>query len=61
MPRRPLEGIVLEQATKRATAQIAVVEHTMLLEDQVPSRSALRGMIDESVAEIIDRPGLWRE
>jgi predicted DNA-binding mobile mystery protein A len=61
VPRRPLEGVVLEQARKRATAQIALVEHTMLLEDQVPSQSALQGMIDDSIAEIIDRPGLWND
>jgi predicted DNA-binding mobile mystery protein A len=61
VPRRPLEGIVHEQARKRATAKIALVEHTMLLEDQVPSRSAIEDMIDDSIAAIIDRPGLWND
>lgn len=61
VPRQSLEGTVFEQAKKRATAHLATVEHTMLLEDQLPRASVLSEMLSDAIAEAIDRPRLWHE
>lgn len=59
VPRRPLEDTVREQARKQATKFLDPVQHTMLLEDQTPERSVAQSLLDDAVAEWVDRPGLW--
>jgi predicted DNA-binding mobile mystery protein A len=61
VPRRPLDDVVLDQARKRAAADLVVVEHSMLLESQLPAESTRRRMLDDDAGELIDRPGLWRD
>lgn len=61
VPRRPLDDMVQDQARKQALKLLAAVQHTMLLEDQLPQQSALRQMLDDAAAEWVDRPGLWNE
>lgn len=61
VPRRPLEDMVQEQARTQAVKLLAAVQHTMMLEDQLPQQSALRQMLDDAAAERVDRPGLWNE
>lgn len=60
VPRRPLDEIVQEQARRQAVKVLASVHHTMLLEDQVPADSAMRDLLDDTITEQVDRPGLWR-
>jgi predicted DNA-binding mobile mystery protein A len=59
VPRRPLEETVQEQARKQAAKFLAPVQHTMLLEDQTPTRSAVESLLAEAVVDWVDRPGLW--
>jgi predicted DNA-binding mobile mystery protein A len=61
VPRRPLEDMVQEQARKQAAKLLASVQHTMLLEDQMPAESTMQQLLDDAAAEHIDRPGLWRD
>lgn len=61
VPRRPLDDMVQDQARKQALKLLTAVQHTMLLEDQLPQRTALRQMLDDAAAEWVDRPGLWNE
>jgi predicted DNA-binding mobile mystery protein A len=60
VPRRPLDEIVQEQARRQAVKVLTSVHHTMLLEDQVPADAAMRDLLDDTIAEQVDRPGLWR-
>jgi len=59
VPRHRLEDMVQVQARAQAAKVLAVVQHTMLLEDQLPPQSALQRMLDDAAAEQVDRPGLW--
>ncbi len=59
VPRRPLEQVVREQALRKAAEVLGAVEHTMLLEGQLLSSPAWHDLVDELVAEAIDRRGLW--
>jgi len=59
VPRQPLEDAVQTQARKRAVDFLTPVRHTMLLEDQSPKQSTFDGLVADSVAEWVDKPGLW--
>ena len=61
VPRRRLEDMVQVQARAQAAKVLAVVQHTMLLEDQLPQQSALQRMLEDAATEQVDRPGLWNE
>ncbi len=61
VPRRPLEETVQEQARKQAVKFLAPVQHTMLLEDQTPTRSVIEDLVTDAVADWMDRPGLWND
>jgi predicted DNA-binding mobile mystery protein A len=61
VPRRPLVETVQEQARRQAVKSLASVQHTMLLEDQVPQRSVIENLLTEAVGEWVDRPGLWND
>ena len=59
VPRRSLEQTVQEQARKQAAKFLAPVQHTMLLEDQTPTRSVAESLLADAAAGWVDRPGLW--
>ena len=61
VPRQPLEGRVQRQARRRATDDLGRVKHTMLLENQTPSKSVLNDLLDDATGEWVVRPGLWSE
>ena len=61
VPRRRLEDMVQVQARAQAAKVLAVVQHTMLLEDQLPQQSTLQRMLEDAATEQVDRPGLWNE
>jgi predicted DNA-binding mobile mystery protein A len=59
VPREPLEQSVQAQARMQATKFLTPVQHTMLLEAQQTSRTAMEALLADHIAEWIDRPGLW--
>lgn len=60
VPRQPLETVVTTRARDLARADLAAVDHTMLLEaQQVDDVDA--GRLDEYAAALLEQPGLWRE
>lgn len=61
VPRRSLEEMVDRQAAGVAGATMAVVGHTMLLEDQAVSDEVTSELFREQAREVRDQPGLWAD
>lgn len=59
VPHQPLDEMVWDQAEKKAAAELAVVDHTMALEDQRPTPDSTRREIDELARRLVDTRGLW--
>lgn len=56
VPERPLDGMVMEQARRKARALLDPVSHSMALEDQ---RVEMDDQIEELARDLVDRRGLW--
>lgn len=61
VPRHSLESTVLNQAERRAVAQLKRNQHTMALEQQSISEATAQSALEDAVKAWIDRPGLWNE
>lgn len=59
IPHQPLDDIVWQRATEKATAEVADVDHTMALEDQRPDAESTRQQVDEVARRYVDKRGLW--
>ncbi len=59
VPHQPLDQVVWEQASKKAAAEVAEIDHTMALENQEPELESTRRRIDELARQLIDKRGLW--
>lgn len=61
IPRMPLDEAVASQAKRKAAAIVRPVAHHSRLEDQSLTVEETTAQIDELVARLVDRRGLWRE
>ncbi|MBC7678986.1 MAG: mobile mystery protein A [Pseudorhodobacter sp.] len=61
VPRETLTATVRRRAQQKATRTVHAVHHSMLLEDQGLSGAALQEQLDDQVAVVLARPGLWRD
>lgn len=61
VPRGSLEEAVRTRARKLAAVDLAVVQHTMTLENQGLDEGDAERLVDDLAADLMDRPGLWRE
>lgn len=61
LPRRSLNDLVTSQARRKAAAALGPVAHHMRLEDQVVSEEDAAAQVDDLVARLVDRRGLWSE
>lgn len=59
VPERPLAEMVRAQARHRAEMFVAIIDHTMALEDQQPSAEWLDRRVDEETERLVDSRGLW--
>lgn len=59
VPELPLPDMVQERARVRAEINVAVVDHTMALEDQRPTRAWVDRRVEEEAERLVDRRGLW--
>lgn len=59
VPRTPLAAQVTAQAEIKAQVMMHEVTHTMALEAQQVSREVTRELLDQHVAALEDKPGLW--
>ncbi|WP_448062134.1 mobile mystery protein A [Cellulomonas hominis] len=60
VPREPLEVQVRHQAEALARAELGPLQTTMQLEGQGLDEVQSRQVMDDLVAELVDRRGLWR-
>ncbi len=61
VPRHPLETTVVRRAEKLARADLAGVDHTMLLEDQQVPDGNDPEQVAEYAARLLEQPGLWHD
>jgi predicted DNA-binding mobile mystery protein A len=61
VPNNSLEEAVQRQARTVASAELARVDQTMLLEAQRLDDVDAEEMLADRVAELVDTPGLWRQ
>jgi predicted DNA-binding mobile mystery protein A len=59
VPNEPLEKFVQDRARKIAAAQLAPIEHTMLLENQGLSLAAREAQLSAYIRETLDLRLLW--
>jgi len=61
VPRTSLEHTVRDRARAKATKQLAVIAHSMRLEDQEPSSATIEEQVERLAESLVDKPGLWTE
>ncbi len=61
MPRRPLEGMVEEQARRKARHHMARIAHHGSLENQALPKEMVEAEIDDLAPGFIDKRGLWSQ
>jgi len=61
VPRTSLEEQVQARSHKKARQLLATVAHHSRLENQAVTDADLATQIDEIAADLVDRPGLWRD
>ncbi len=61
VPHTSLEDAVRNRARNKATRQLAVVAHTMKLEDQEPSGATIGEQVERLAESLVDTSGLWSE
>lgn len=61
VPRRPLDDIINDQASRRAMEQLRRLGHTMALEEQGLGDDHLRQNFEMLRANALRSPGLWHE
>ena len=59
VPRRTLQALLDERISQVAAEHLAAVDHTMLLEDQLPERVD-EGRRRQVAAKVAEQSGLWR-
>ena len=61
VPVKPLDDILLDQARKKTAVELTRLTHTMQLENQKPSKSALADELNRMVKDVIEGPSrhLW--
>lgn len=59
VPRSSLETTVQRQAELAARSEVAVVAHSMRLEDQAPTDTEVEQLVAEIAGERLQRRGLW--
>lgn len=60
VPVVPLEAMVADRARAIAISEVRAVDHSMALENQLPTRDA-NDLIERRARELIDAPRLWSE
>jgi predicted DNA-binding mobile mystery protein A len=61
VPRRPLDEIITDQASRRAMEQLRRLGHTMALEEQELDSNRLRSNFEMLRTHALTSPGLWHE
>lgn len=59
VPHRPLDQMVMDRALAKAAAEVAEVDHTMVLENQRPDDASTREQVEALARTYVDRRGLW--